>query len=194
MYFFIFFGILLRIWKRSAIERRGVILAAFTLVFRLTIGLWGIRNTIVFKHFFIGSTVAGHTLWESNNPVTANLSRPAMHYYKGYDLYEEQQQGAYTGSWVPAKYVPGSEKVLQAELSEMEQYTAWNKLVRRFILENPTAVPRLLFYKALRIFTCEPYAESVSLEKGRSYKVKRWVTFVEQWFILIAGTVGLFSM
>jgi hypothetical protein len=76
----------------------------------------------------------------------------------------------------------------------MEQYTAWNKLTFRFILENPPAVPRLLFYKTLRIFTSEPYAESVSLEKGRSYKLKRWVTFVERWFILIAGTVGLFSM
>lgn len=155
---------------------------------------WGIRNQVSMGEFFTGSTVGGHTLWESNNPVTAGLALPAMQYHQGSDLHQEARAGSFLGSWVPAAFIPGMDPGFRLGRSEIELYRAYVGLALDFAREHPGAILRLAGYKLRRIFTAEPYAQSVSLEKGRAYQAKKAITFLERWAILLLGIPGLFLL
>ncbi|MFH0843989.1 MAG: hypothetical protein V1930_00815 [Pseudomonadota bacterium] len=153
---------------------------------------WGLRNALVMDRFFIGSTVGGQTLWGSNNPLTAGMALPAIRYLDGHDLYEEARNGHYLGSWVPGNYIPGGDAPRESPLNEMEQYEFYKDKTMRFLMTQPKALIRLTAFKFMRIFTAEPYALSISLEKGLKYTLKRYVVLLERYFILLFGISGLF--
>jgi 4-amino-4-deoxy-L-arabinose transferase-like glycosyltransferase len=171
---------------------RNVALLAITL--GLPIGAWGLRNRVVLGSFFTGATVAGSTLWESNNPLTAGLSLPAKQFNDGVDLWIEARAGRYLGSWVPAEYVPGSETVDVRSLSEMEAYQRYVDLTTSFVRQHPSAVGRLVAFKLWRLFSAEPVAASISGDLGMVASVKRASTVAERWFVLVFATIGMWRL
>lgn len=174
--------------------RRARNVLVFALALAIPIGVWGARNWRTFGKFFTGATVAGHTLWESNNPVTAGLVLPAVRSVNGFNLDEEARTGQFLGSWVPAQYIPGTATVAVRKLPEMAAYSAYVHLTAIFLWRNPLAAVRLLGFKLVRIFTADPVAPSISGDVGATRLLKRSVTFLERWFFIIFGTMGMLQL
>jgi hypothetical protein len=175
-------------------QRRGLSAALCLACFCGPVAGWGIRNHHAMGEFFTGSTVGGRTLWEANNPVTAGRALPAMQFYNGADLYQEARAGDFLGSWVPETFIPATNPDFQLGRGEMEMYHAYVQLALNFARKHPGDILRLAGYKLRRIFTAEPYAQSVSLEKGAAYQAKKALTFLERWFVLLLGVPGLFLL
>ncbi|HVM95610.1 MAG TPA: hypothetical protein VMT89_04440 [Candidatus Acidoferrales bacterium] len=173
-------------------QRRNAVILSLSVA--LPIGAWGVRNWYTLGEPYTGATVAGHTLWESNNPVTAGLSLPAKQFENGIDLWAEARTGAYLGSWVPAEYIPDSQAVDVSRLSEMETYHGYMNLTYAFARDHPAAILQLLLYKAWRLFSAEPVAASISGDTGVFAAAKRTILVAERWVIFLFGTIGLWQL
>jgi hypothetical protein len=168
--------------------------AVLCLTLALPIGAWGLRNWWTMGSFFTGATVAGHTLWESNNPLTAGVSPPAIQSANGVDLRAEAAQGKYLGSWVPATYIPGSEAVDEKTLSEMQAYEGYVDLTVNFLRQHPSAIGRLVVFKLVRLLSAEGVAASITGDTGAVVWLKRSATVAERWFIFAFGALGMWSL
>ncbi|MBI3784544.1 MAG: glycosyltransferase family 39 protein [Deltaproteobacteria bacterium] len=179
----------------SASDRRrfrNVALLALSLA--MPIGVWGLRNWYAFGELYTGATVAGHTVWESNNPLTAGLALPAKQFENGVDLWAEARAGHYLGSWVPAEYIPGSEVVDARTLPEMQTYHGYMNLAIDFARHHPLAIAKLMAFKLWRLFSAEPVAASISGDAGRFAVAKRSVLILERWFIFAFAGLGLWQL
>src|SRR6185295_7060488 len=135
---------------------------AFVAAVTIPVCAWGTRNYVAMGEFFTGGTAAGHTIWESNNPVTAGIALPIPQKPgTEEELFADARSGAFLGSWLPQQYVPGSETIPHGA-GELVEHDAYVALARDFLTSHPGAALRLLGYKFLRIFTAESVPASVA--------------------------------
>jgi len=179
---------------RAALTRDVRCVAAFGLTLALPLCAWGVRNQIVLGRFMVGYSLAGQGMWENNNPVSAGVALPTAASVGGGDLQEAARRGVLRGSWVPAAYLPGSEEAMRDDLSELEADRRFGELAAAFVRQQPLAYIRLLGFKVRRLLTAEPIAAPFIDDTPTVRRVKRALTLVERWFVLVFGGLGLAAL
>jgi hypothetical protein len=153
----------------------------------------GVRNYVSMGEFFTGARPAGHTIWESNNPVTAGIALP-IRKSRARRRSSRRRARRRISRLVAAAAIRaglGNDSARSRELVEHDAYVA---LARNFVTGNPVLPCAYSDTSSCASSPRNPCPHSVAGGVGALDSIKRAITLGERWFLLAFGTAGLIML